>query len=189
MIECLGDNPDREGLVHTPERYAKAMLELTRGYSDNPTDLVNDAIFNEDGQLVIVQDINFFSLCEHHVLPFVGKVWYDEASLLFEYSRFLKIHIGYIPNGKVLGLSKFARIAEAYSRRLQVQERLTKEVADEIEKILTPLGVAVVIEATHFCMSMRGVKKPGAVTKTTWMSGLLKKDKAARQEFYALLNH
>jgi GTP cyclohydrolase I len=188
MIECLGDNPDREGLVHTPERYAKAMLELTRGYFDDPTDLVNDAIFNEDGQLVIVKDIDFFSLCEHHVLPFVGKVWYDQASLPFKYSRFLKIHIGYIPNGKVLGLSKFARIAEAYSCRLQVQERLTKEVADAIEKILDPLGVAVIIEATHFCMSMRGVKK-SAVTKTTWMSGLLKKDKAARQEFYALLHH
>ncbi|KAL2782575.1 hypothetical protein BJX66DRAFT_320324 [Aspergillus keveii] len=172
MIECFGDNPDREGLVLTPARYATAMLDLTKGYFDNPTDLVNNAIFNEDGQLVIVKDINFFSLCEHHLLPFVGK-----------------IHIGYIPNGKVLGLSKFARIAEAYSQRLQVQERLTKEVADAIEKILTPLGVAVIIEATHFCMIMRGVKKLGAVTKTAWMSGLLKNDTGAREEFYALLNH
>ncbi|KAL5334264.1 GTP cyclohydrolase 1 [Aspergillus crustosus] len=171
MLQCLGEDPNREGLMATPERFASAMLDITNGYSKNLTDLGNRAIFEENSQLVMVKDIEICSLCEHHMLPFIGK-----------------IHIGYVPNGQVLGLSKLARIADMFSRRLQVQERLTENVALAIESILKPRGVGVVIEATHMCMIMRGVKTSNAVTTTKWMTGILHVDPAAKQEFYSLLN-
>ncbi|KAL4912604.1 GTP cyclohydrolase 1 [Aspergillus aurantiobrunneus] len=171
MLQCLGEDPNREGLVATPERFASVMLDITEGYSKNLTDLGERAIFEENSQFVIVKDIEICSLCEHHILPFIGK-----------------IHIGYVPNGQVLGLSKLARIADMFSRRLQVQERLTENVALAIESILKPRGVGVVIEATHMCMIMRGVKKSNAVTTTKWMTGILDVDPAAKQEFYSLLN-
>ncbi|KAF2182340.1 GTP cyclohydrolase I [Zopfia rhizophila CBS 207.26] len=171
ILECLGENPEREGLLKTPERYAKAMLFLTKGYGENPGDIVNGAVFKEDcDELVVVKDIEIFSLCEHHLVPFSGKM-----------------HIGYIPNGQVLGLSKLARIAEIFARRLQIQERLTKQVAFAIEEILHPQGVAVVMESSHLCMVMRGVQKTNATAMTCCMIGALKKDKAAREEFLMLL--
>ncbi|KAL3479395.1 GTP cyclohydrolase 1 1 [Aspergillus californicus] len=171
MLQCLGEDPTREGLVATPERFASAMLYLTEGYSQDPSDVVKNAIFKENSQLVLVKDIEICSLCEHHMLPFIGK-----------------IHIGYVPNNRVLGLSKLARIASIFSRRLQVQERLTENVALAIESILKPHGVGVIIEATHMCMIMRGVKKSNAVATTKWMTGVLQEDTAAKKEFYSLLN-
>ncbi|KAI2464065.1 GTP cyclohydrolase 1 [Annulohypoxylon bovei var. microspora] len=171
VLPQIGEDPDREGLVKTPDRCAKALLFLTKGYSESIEEVVNDAIFSVDThELVIVRDIDIFSLCEHHMLPFMGK-----------------IHIGYIPDGRVLGLSKLARIAEVYARRLQVQERLTGQVAAAIDKVLSPLGVAVVIECTHMCMVMRGVHKPGTVTVTQSMTGFLKDDLQQQQQFYTLL--
>lgn len=171
ILECLDDDPDREGLVKTPARFAAALQFFTSGYTDaEPAALVGDAEWDENHtELVLVRDISVFSLCEHHMVPFHGKV-----------------HIGYIPNGKVVGLSKLARLATLYARRLQVQERLTTQIADAVAEILNPRGVAVLVEATHMCMVMRGVQKVGASTVTHCMRGVFRTDPALRKEFISL---
>ncbi|KAK2800783.1 hypothetical protein FQN51_005923 [Onygenales sp. PD_10] len=171
ILECVGEDPEREGLRDTPERYAKALLYFTKGYSENAQSLVNSAVFREnyDG-LIIVRDIGVFSLCEHHMVPFTGKM-----------------HIGYIPDGRILGLSKVARLVEMFSRRLQIQERLTKQVAMAIFDVLKPRGVGVIMESSHLCMVMRGVEKIGSTTSTSYMVGCMRSSAKTRDEFFALL--
>lgn len=171
ILTELGEDPEREGLLETPERYARAMLFFTKGYEDNIRDVIKRAVFEEDhDEMVIVRDIEFYSLCEHHLVPFFGKA-----------------HIGYIPNKRVLGLSKLARLAEMYCRRLQVQERLTKQIAMALNEMLQPRGVAVVIEATHMCMVSRGVQKTGSSTTTSCMLGCFRNQQKTREEFLTLL--
>jgi GTP cyclohydrolase I len=171
MLVRLGEDPDRDGLVRTPLRVAKSMDFLTSGYTTSLEEVVNDAVFDDDGEeMVIVKDIEFYSMCEHHMLPFFGKV-----------------HIAYIPNGKIIGLSKLARIADVFARRLQVQERLTNQIADALVGILEPRGVAVVSEASHFCMMMRGVQKQDSSTITSAMRGQFKDDPDLRQELMTMI--
>jgi GTP cyclohydrolase I len=171
VIENLGEDPEREGLIKTPERVAKAMQFLTHGYDLNPDEIVQQAIFHEEySEMVIVKDIEVYSLCEHHMLPFFGKA-----------------HVAYIPNGKIVGLSKIPRVVDAYARRLQVQERLTIEIRDCIQRTLAPQGVAVVIEASHMCMQMRGVQKQNSVTTSSAFTGLFLKNDSTRKEFINLI--
>ena len=171
ILQLIGEDPEREGLLKTPERVSKAWQFLTQGYEQDGEAIVQSAVFNEPySQMVLVKDIELFSLCEHHMLPFIGKA-----------------HVAYIPNGKITGLSKIARVVETYARRLQVQERLTEQIRDCIQNSLQPLGVAVVIEAMHTCMSMRGVQKSNAVTTTSAFSGIFLKSDKTRNEFLQLI--
>jgi GTP cyclohydrolase I len=170
QLALLGEDPDREGLLKTPERVAKAMAFMTRGYADRLEDVFGDAIFNEDHHnMVMVRDIELYSLCEHHLLPFFGKA-----------------HVAYIPNGRIVGLSKLPRVVDHFARRLQVQERLTEQIAAAVEEVLVPLGVGVVIEAYHLCMMMRGVEKQNSRTITSALRGVFRDDARTREEFLAL---
>ena len=172
ILEGLGEDPSREGLVQTPQRAAKALRYLTSGYQTNLESIVNGALFtHECDEMVIVRDIEFFSMCEHHMLPFFGK-----------------IHVGYLPDRKVIGLSKIPRIVDMYARRLQLQERLTQQVAETLRDVLQPRGVGVVCEARHFCMMMRGVEKQHSGTVTSTMLGAFRANKATRDEFLSLVN-
>ncbi|MCX6148976.1 MAG: GTP cyclohydrolase I FolE [Ignavibacteriales bacterium] len=172
LLEEIGEDPQREGLLRTPHRVAKAYEFLTAGYHQDIKKVINGAIFEEKyDEMVIVKDVDFFSMCEHHLLPFFGKV-----------------HIAYIPNGKIVGLSKIPRIVDVFARRLQVQERMTQEIADTIEKYLQPKGVGVVSEARHMCMMMRGVEKQNSIATASAMHGLFKDDARTRSEFLNLIS-
>ena len=172
IINNLGEDINREGLEKTPERVAKAMQFLTHGYGLNPLEIMKSALFTEDHkQMIVVKDIEVYSMCEHHMLPFFGKA-----------------HVAYIPNGKIVGLSKIPRIVDAFARRMQVQERLTDQIKDCIQEALNPLGVAVVIEAQHMCMQMRGIQKQNSVTTTSSFTGAFEKDKT-RKEFISLVSN
>ena len=172
ILRLLGENPDREGLLKTPERVAKAMQYLTQGYAQDGEVIIKSALFDEEyRQMVLVKDIELYSVCEHHMLPFIGKA-----------------HVAYIPDGKITGLSKIARVVDAYAKRLQVQERLTVQIRDSIQEALNSMGVAVVIEAMHTCMKIRGVEKSNSVTTTSAFSGVFLKDARTRNEFLNLIH-
>ena len=173
ILSLLGEDPDREGLVKSPERIAKAMSFVTKGYAEDPIQIIKSATFSEEyNHMVLVKDIELFSMCEHHMMPFIGKA-----------------HVAYIPNGKITGLSKIARVVECFARRLQVQERLTVQIRDCIQEALNPLGVAVVIEAGHTCMQMRGIQKQNSVTTTSAFTGTFLSDHRTREEFLNLIGH
>ena len=172
VLRLLGEDPEREGLIKTPERVAKAWSYLTKGYEQDPVAILQSAMFKEEyKQMVVVKDIELFSVCEHHMLPFVGKA-----------------HVAYIPNGTITGLSKIARVVECFARRLQVQERLTVQIRDCIQQALNPVGVAVVIEASHMCMQMRGVEKQDSATTTSAFTGIFLSDPRTREEFMSLIS-
>ena len=171
ILKEIGENPDREGLLKTPERVAKAMKFLTSGYEINPDEIIEQAVFNETySEMVLVKNIEVYSMCEHHVLPFFGKA-----------------HVAYIPDGKIVGLSKIPRVVDAYSRRLQVQERLTLEIRDCLQRTLNPIGVAVVLECSHMCMQMRGVQKQNSATTTSAFTGVFLENDPTRKEFINLI--
>ena len=171
ILRLLGEDPEREGLIKTPERVAKAMSFITKGYAQDPIAILQSAMFKEEyQQMVLVKDIELFSVCEHHMLPFIGKA-----------------HVAYIPNGYITGLSKIARVVECFARRLQVQERLTVQIRDSIQQALNPAGVAVVIEASHTCMQIRGVEKQRSVTTTSAFTGCFLSDLRTREEFMQLI--
>jgi GTP cyclohydrolase IA len=171
LLESVGEDPERQGLLKTPSRAARAFEFLTNGYRQSLETIVNEAIFDSDvSEIVLVKDIELYSMCEHHLLPFIGKT-----------------HVAYIPNGKVIGLSKVARIVDVFARRLQIQENLTMQIADALMKTLQPTGVAVVIEAKHLCMMMRGVEKQNSIMKTSCLLGSFKEDARTRGEFLSLL--
>ncbi len=172
ILSELGEDPSREGLLKTPERVAKALQFLTQGYHQDPSEILRGAMFAEDySQMVVVKDIEVYSMCEHHMLPFFGKA-----------------HVAYIPNGHIVGLSKIPRIVDAFARRLQVQERLTNEIRDCIEETLKPVGVAVVVEASHLCMQMRGIEKQNSTTATSAFSGEFLDNEKTREEFFHLIS-
>ena len=171
MLELVGEDPDRDGLLKTPERVERAMRWLTRGYDLDAAEVIGDALFEETHQnMIVVRDIEFYSMCEHHMLPFFGKA-----------------HVAYIPDGRIVGLSKVARVVDVFARRLQVQERLTDQIAEALEDALTPRGVGVVLEASHFCMMMRGVEKQGSRTLTSALRGAFREDASTRDEFLRLV--
>lgn len=171
LLTEIGENPDREGLIKTPDRVSRMLDFLMSGYDKSAEDILASAIYHEDNDdMVIVQDIEFYSMCEHHMMPFFGKA-----------------HVAYIPNGKIVGLSKIARAVDVFARRLQVQERLTRQVADTVNKVLQPKGVAVVMEAVHMCMTMRGVQKQNSITKTSSMLGVFRRDERTRIEFLSII--
>jgi len=173
MLKELGEDPSRDGLLKTPHRVAKAMRFFTQGYHQQPDDILTGALFDVDyDEMVLVKDIDFYSQCEHHMVPFFGRV-----------------HVGYIPNGKVVGLSKIPRTVEVFARRLQVQERLTMDIAETIERVLQPQGVGVVVEAKHLCMMMRGVEKQNSFAITSSMRGSFESDPKTRAEFMELIRH
>ena len=171
LLKEIGENPNREGLIKTPSRVSKAWSFFSRGYNQNVDEIINDAIFNENAKdMVVVRDVEFFSLCEHHLIPFFGKA-----------------HVAYIPNGKVVGLSKIPRIIDMYSRRLQVQERLTRQIAETLQDVLQPIGVAVIMEGQHMCMQMRGVEKQNSLTTTSSMLGKFRQSDRTRAEFLSII--
>jgi GTP cyclohydrolase I len=172
VLELLGEDPKREGLLKTPNRVAKALKFLTEGYDQNPQEILNQALFTtSNDEMVLVRDIEFYSMCEHHMLPIIGRA-----------------HVAYIPDGKVVGLSKIPRIVNVYARRLQIQEQMTEQIADAILSTIKPKGVAVVIHARHMCMEMRGVQKINSTTVSSALRGLFKSDERTRNEFYNLIN-
>ena len=171
LLLALDPEPDREGLVRTPERVARALAFLTRGYQEDPRRVINGALFTEDySEMIVLKDIDFYSLCEHHILPFFGKA-----------------HVAYLPDRHIVGLSKLARLVEVFARRLQVQERMTSQIANTIAEQLTPLGVGVVLEAEHLCMRMRGVEKQNSTVVTSAMLGVFRKNAQTREEFVTLI--
>ena len=172
LLIQIGEDPDREGILRTPKRVAKAWEFLAKGYNQNLDNIINNAVFAEDyDEMVTIKDIDFFSLCEHHLLPFFGKA-----------------HVAYIPDGRIIGLSKVPRIVDMFSRRLQVQERMTHQIADTINNVLSPKGVAVVLEGEHMCMQMRGVEKQNSYATTSSMTGLFRKDSRTREEFLNIIS-
>jgi len=171
LLHALDPEPDREGLARTPERVARALAFLTRGYDEDPRRVINGALFTEDySEMIVLKDIDFYSLCEHHILPFFGKA-----------------HVAYLPDRHIVGLSKLARLVEVFARRLQVQERMTSQIANTIAEQLTPLGVGVVLEAEHLCMRMRGVEKQNSTVVTSAMLGVFRKNAQTREEFVTLI--
>jgi GTP cyclohydrolase I len=171
MLELVGEDPDRDGLLKTPERVERSMRWMTRGYGLDAAEVIGDALFEETHQnMIVVRDIEFYSMCEHHMLPFFGKA-----------------HVAYIPDGRIVGLSKVARVVDVFARRLQVQERLTDQIAEALDDALAPRGVGVVLEASHFCMMMRGVEKQGSRTLTSALRGVFREDGSTRDEFLRLV--